>query len=314
MPSSDQISVIGGADGDKVVVGPDGVLEVKPAPSASDLVVVHAVYDNATGALTLVRRNGDTEVINGFPTADQVKPAKRGRKGRRGLAGRDGRDGTTGNTGPDGCEGVKGAVGADGDAGEDGEDGPDGAQGIMGRRGISGIEGYEGEEGEVGDEGVVGSAGPSCIVGKRGPAGPAPIGTCVYGPNLPTDPAVFLWVLPLDGFDRPEVPKWSDVIVYVKDRTVQAQRFQQTNMFSALFDVEATAVGGSGVYEYTWIVPDIQGIKFKPSGLRLNVDYSRRAPDSSYPGEIFTVKLVVRDIARPGKPSFFDTAEVRIKV
>lgn len=314
MPSSDQIVVVGGNDGDKIVVGQDGPLTTAPAPSASDLVVVHTVYSSQTGTLTFVRQNGDTESVTGFPTTAQLLGAKRGRKGRRGLAGRDGRDGETGNTGPNGCDGVKGGVGADGDYGDDGEDGPDGAQGLMGRRGPKGEEGYEGKEGEVGPDGVIGNPGPSCIVGPRGPNGPAPIGNCVEGSALPTNPAVFLWMLPVTGSDRPVVPKWSDVVVTLKDRTVQAQRFQQSNIFTALFDVEATAVGGSGVYEFTWTVPEITGIVFTPAGLRLRVEYSRRAPNPSYPGEIFTVKLAVRDAARPGKPSFFATAEVRIKV
>lgn len=314
MPSSDQVVVVGGNDGDKIVVGVNGALTTAPAPSASDLVVVHAVYSSQTGTLTLVRQNGDTEAIAGFPTAAQLVGAKRGRKGRRGLAGRDGRDGQTGNTGVDGCDGIKGGVGADGDFGEDGEDGPDGAPGLMGRRGPKGEEGYEGKEGETGPDGVIGNPGPSCIVGARGPNGPAPLGNCVEGSALPTNPAVFLWMLPVTGSDRPVVPRWSDIVVNVKNRSVQAQRFQQSNTFTAMFDVEATATGGSGVYEFTWTVPEILGIVFTPAGLRLRVEYSRRAPSADYPGEIFTVKLAVRDAVRPGKPSFMATAEVRIKV
>lgn len=314
MPSTDQIIATGAPEGDRVIVDSDRNLSSEPAPSASDLEVVRVVYNDDAGELTLVRRNGSTEVIKGFSTKAQLSRSKRGRKGRQGHTGADGRDGYTGATGTPGCPGGRGLVGLDGEVGGDGEDGPDGAPGLMGRRGPRGEDGDEGEDGPIGNEGIVGMPGPNCISGKRGPTGPAPNGNCVESSTLPTDPAVFLWLLPLTGTERPVVPRWTNVVVNVKPKTIQAQRFQQTNIFTAMFDVEATATGGSGMYEYVWTVPDVKNTKFTPAGLRLRVEYSGKASDPSYPGELFTVKLQVRDIGRPGKPSFAAHAEIRIKV
>lgn len=314
MPSTGLVQAIGSEDGEKVVVGDNGVLTTEVTPTASDLLVVRTVYNDSRGTLTMIRQNGDTIEVTGFPTTAQLSNAMRGRKGRRGLPGRDGRDGITGNTGKAGCDGGPGPLGLDGEEGGAGEDGPDGPQGLMGRRGINGLEGDDGPDGRVGDDGVVGASGPSCIVGARGPAGPAPNGKCVESSTLPTSPATFLWVLPVTGSERPTVPRWSDVVVNVKSKTVQAMRFQQSSTFTAMFDIEATATGGSGMYEFTWTVPDVAGVKFTPSGLRLRVEYARRIPYPEYPGEIFTVKLAVRDTVRPGKPSFYASAEVRIKV
>lgn len=312
----EQVEAVGGKDSAELVVGEYGeILSVVPVADNDSPTVITA-FNSETGVLAFIHENGARTEIRGFPKPSDIKEGKKGKRGPRGLPGIDGTGGRDGSTGRNGCEGGAGATGHTGDDGDDGEDGPQGQRGIYGPIGESGLEGYRGRTGPTGPDGSVGKRGPSCQVGKRGPAGPAPIGTAVFSAEIPSNPAVFLWLVPMDlnSGVRPVVPKWTDVAVKVQPANVVARRVGDTLTYMATFDVKATATGGSGVYEFTWTVPEITGVSVKPNGLYLTVTYSKRIPDSSYPGELFTVKLSVRDVGRPGKPAFDSTAQVRIKV
>lgn len=311
-----QIDAIGGADEAELVVGEFGEITQVVSTADNDSPTEITSFNPDTGVLTFVHDNGAVSEIRGFPRPSDILPGDKGKRGPRGLPGIDGRTGRDGNTGRVGCDGGPGATGHTGDDGEDGEDGPQGPRGVYGPLGEDGEGGYEGNQGPTGADGPVGPRGPSCRIGKRGAAGPAPIGTAVFSSTIPTNPAVFLWLVPFDMNSgvRPTVPKWTDIVVKVQPATVVARRVGDTLTYMATFDVKATAIGGSGQYEFTWTVPEVTGVSVKPNGLSLTVLYSKRIPDSSYPGELFTVKLSVRDVGRPGKPSFASTAQVRIKV
>lgn len=312
----DQIEAVGGTDPAELVVGEFGELETHVPVADNESPTVITTFNSETGVLTFFHENGARSEIRGFPMSSDVKQGDRGPRGLRGLPGYDGHTGKDGRDGQAGCTGARGGTGNVGDFGADGEDGPQGVRGVYGPNGEEGEEGYEGPIGPTGPDGAVGVRGPSCAIGKRGAAGPAPIGTAVFSATVPLKPEVFLWLVPMDinSGVRPVVPKWTDVAVAVKPTSVVARRVGETLTYMATFEVKATATGGSGNYEFTWTVPEISGVSVKPNGLSLSVTYSKRVPNSDYPGELFTVKLSVRDVGRPGKPSFASTAQVRIKV
>lgn len=302
-------------EGGKLVVGEDGAPE-SVAPAVGETAqVVRVLYAEERGQLTFVCSDSSTVTVSGFPTLAQLGAGPRGKKGKAGKPGRDGFPGRDGPTGQPGCEGPKGGTGPVGERGNDGEDGPTGQTGMMGRRGITGPTGIEGPTGKTGPDGVVGNPGPNCMAGPTGPTGPTPAPYAVFDTKLPANTGVFVWAIPATpGKPRPEVPRWTPVLINIPYRAVSARRQFSTKYFAANTDVVAKVSGGSGVYEYEWVLPKVDGVTFTQNGTRLSIAYVYRVPDSKYKGERFKIKLNVRDSGRPGRPVFQGTAEVFIEV
>jgi len=112
-----------------------------PNPDADQAAIS---FDSTTGTLTVTFSNGTQKIVDGLPTADQMKEGREGKQGKQGI------DGLTGNNG------------------KDGRDGEQGCPGIRGHRGRQGPTGNTGPIGSTGDTGPVGPTGPTGPTGLTG--------------------------------------------------------------------------------------------------------------------------------------------------
>lgn len=117
------------------------------------------------------------------------------------LIGVPGPTGPTGPSGPIGATGATGATGAIGPTGPTGADslvpGPTGPTGATGAPSlIPGPTGPSGFPGATGATGPTGAAGPTGATGPTGPPGTGGTGAdeVWIGPDVPTDPALELWI------------------------------------------------------------------------------------------------------------------------
>lgn len=152
--------------------------------------LVEAAFDEASGALNLVKRDGTLLKITGFLTQSDFGVGAPGSSGAAGRDGADGPDGDDGDEGAGGCAGVEGNAGEQGEDGEDGKDGPVGIPGPIGQTGNPGLRGPVGKKGKEGYEGSRGQKGLSCTEGSAGAAGEAGTATnpsVVISSSAPTD-------------------------------------------------------------------------------------------------------------------------------
>lgn len=164
-------------------------------PFANNMLQIAAVaFDNESGILRFVRKNGEEFEITGFLTQPDFGVGLPGLRGPPGIDGFEGYDGSDGSDGPTGCDGEEGPCGEEGVPGESGEDGPQGPQGPPGGPGPEGLRGFDGEQGRTGNEGCEGKQGcPGECLGTIGTAGVSPIFTVVFSATEPTDNRVYLW-------------------------------------------------------------------------------------------------------------------------
>ena len=140
----------------------------QPIARAATSSVIHACYNNRTGALRRISsghcRRSETALdwnLQG-PEGAPGAPGAQGVRGVTGEAGANGADGADGPAGAAGPRGVTGPAGATGMAGVAGATGPTGASGPTGPTGAAGTPGATGPQGPAaGSTGATGPTGPA---------------------------------------------------------------------------------------------------------------------------------------------------------
>ncbi|MBM0126942.1 BclA C-terminal domain-containing protein [Pimelobacter simplex] len=238
------------------------LLPLVPASAAADEPgkarrQVVGCYDNETGALRLVLKNGRWlvdgaerkcqpgerlirwqvgKVVKG---ADAGTPGPRGTTGAPGANGADGADGADGATGATGATGITGAIGATGPAGPTGATGATGATGDTGATGPTGPTGPQGPQGIQGVTGETGPTGPTGATGAPG-AGVAP----AYGSFANNTAGVVAVVLGGTSIPLPTSGATSGVTA---DGTDTHFTVDTTGVYQVSFQVQTTAALLMGV-------------------------------------------------------------------
>jgi hypothetical protein len=156
------------------MLAPSSIAAAKKAASSPS--VIHACYNNKTGALRVLsgRSCGRGGVAISWIVAGVAGP--RGDTGESGaLLGPRGVAGEVGPPGPPGEPGAPGAAaarGVTGETGPTGATGPSGATGAPGAAGEKGPRGENGQPGATGATGLAGATGPTGTAGPPGPTGP----------------------------------------------------------------------------------------------------------------------------------------------
>ena len=310
----DQFQTPINVESDALVVATSESLGFEYTASNQDLRIADVVLDPVKGLLSIVLAGGQTLDTSGFLVKSQIGKGPLGKKGKAGKAGRNGRDGRDGVDGESGCDGSQGERGVIGSAGADGPDGEKGIDGDQGDYGDKGPRGDKGSTGPTGPDGVQGHDGMDCVRGATGPAGPAPNPYAYFGVAIPTDPAIFAWCTPaIRGQPRPVIQKYQPLTLTVTKPTVTSKRYKNSFIFIAEFDIQATAKGGTGSYQYNWEPEALTGTEYTKNGKRLHVKTTTHAKD----GEIVTVgadvKLVVYDVGQATRPSISTTTSFKVK-